>query len=407
MTRFDSACNVCGSSNFRIVAERSDGIPVAVCSKCGHGVAQSVPEDVRALYDDHYFASAEDSRQGYTDYAYTAEHGIAWAAALIRFLRPEGRLLDIGCADGLLLRKLGSAYQRFGIELNPRMAEECRRSGVEIIASDLIAGNLTKYAESFDLIAAIAVFEHIPDFRGAFETALALLGPNGLLLFEVPIISASGGSDMWFRSSLEHIHYPSEGSLQYLFRDVLNLQLVGAVVPIKDFACTYIGLTSKSGSVIEAAGQRLERLFQGRPADLLPDESRVRWLLDVIHAGNASPEVLALSEHLADQDLNPHFRRRVFDLWRATELRSSSLEHYLHEVEGARDWHAAQVKKRDDIIAAQLQEMAVKDNALSVARELNDSRVQQIREIESSWSWRLTAPLRMLARKAMLDRRRR
>jgi len=34
---------------------------------------------------------------------------------------------------------------------------------------------------------AIAVFEHVPDFKGAVEAALALLQPDGILLSRSPL----------------------------------------------------------------------------------------------------------------------------------------------------------------------------------------------------------------------------
>src|SRR5579864_7230167 len=102
MRRFDDCCTVCGADAFRRIGERSDGIPVIVCTTCGHGVVEYFRDDLHALYGDEYFAAAPDSTIGYTDYDYTAQHAVSWASALIRMLRGEGRVLDIGCANGHL-----------------------------------------------------------------------------------------------------------------------------------------------------------------------------------------------------------------------------------------------------------------------------------------------------------------
>ena len=66
-----------------------------------------------------------------------AEHSTAWAAALIRLLSPSGRLLEIGCADGHLLRRRLASHHGYGIEVHPRMAAAAASEGVLVIGSDL------------------------------------------------------------------------------------------------------------------------------------------------------------------------------------------------------------------------------------------------------------------------------
>src|SRR5579864_6249918 len=119
MTR---ACAVCGSLEASLLGQRSDGVNVLRCRECGMGVIETVPDDLMSLYSEAYYGTgqagcAPEARPGYEDYAYTAEHGTAWAAALVRLFCPNGgRVLDIGCADGHLLKKLGPGYDLYGIE---------------------------------------------------------------------------------------------------------------------------------------------------------------------------------------------------------------------------------------------------------------------------------------------------
>lgn len=350
--RFDEACSICGSDRLKPFATRSDGIPVITCAVCGHGVVQHFPDDLHLLYDNAYFDAGGGSTAGYGDYEYTSEHGIAWAAALIRLLRPGGRMLDIGCAGGHLLSKLDGTYECFGIEANQQMAGQCRSAGISIIGSDISDNELRlDYAGFFEVVSAIAVFEHIPDFRGAVEAALAMLRPDGILLFEVPVVIEGDTANPWLRTSLEHIHYPVERSMRFLFTNVLGLELAGSVVSIRDFAHTFIGITSRSGEVMRRASEAWQRWTVSPPASLEPEEARFRWLLNVIHAGNATPEVLALYRHLQPEDWNPLIVRRVMELWSAAEQRTSSLREYLHQVEAARDWHAAETIRRESAAA--------------------------------------------------------
>ena len=143
MRRYDSACNVCSAHDFHFFAKRSDGVPVIVCASCGHGVVESFTEDVDALYGDDYFGS-QDSTIGYRDYSVAAEQGMAWVSALLPLLRPRGRILEIGCANGRGLRTLSSVYERFGVEVNVHMAEQAERDGIQIVAHNLLDNHLKK-----------------------------------------------------------------------------------------------------------------------------------------------------------------------------------------------------------------------------------------------------------------------
>jgi 2-polyprenyl-3-methyl-5-hydroxy-6-metoxy-1,4-benzoquinol methylase len=398
--RFDSICCICGSNEFQPFADRADGIPVVLCRRCAHGVVAYLPGSAEAFYGDDYFSSSNDASIGYEDYPYTAEHGVSWAAALAQLLLSSGRILDIGCADGHLLRKFGAGYDRFGIELNQHAAQECRKHGINILASDVLDSNLRRDHESeFNFVLAIAVFEHVADFRGAVEAAMALLGTDGLLLFEVPLLSENDTSDPWLRTSLEHIHYPTERSLRYLFERILGLELVGSSVPIHRFGRTFVGLAAKSAEAMKDAGKMFDRCIRTSPDRLTAGEARVRCLFGVLHAAETSPEMLGLCRYLTPSDLNPLTVRRLVDLWKVDVLSAREvLEHYeqlqsyLKDVEAARDWHAEESKKRDKILAELAEE---RDKQLRTIEQMCAEKA----EMEASWIWRLSRSVRSLGAK--------
>src|SRR6185312_4138599 len=216
------------------------------------------------FYEDNYYGGTSAGDVGYSDYQYMAEHGVTWAASLVRLLEPQGKVLDIGCADGHLLSCLRQTHEGFGIEVNPRMADLCRAKGFSIVGDNLLHPEVLElYRGAFDVVTAIAVFEHIPDFQASVRTAIELLKPDGVLLFEVPLISESHPSDIWFRSSLEHIHYPSENSLRQFFEGSLSLRLVGNECVIRDYGSTYIGIVRKGRGRSEADADLYQRVIRG------------------------------------------------------------------------------------------------------------------------------------------------
>src|SRR5262245_17557509 len=119
---YDRTCNVCCHDGFSELATRSDGMRVLRCERCHTGVIEDIRQDLSVFYTDDYYRG--EGEFGYRDYARMAEHGVGWAASLVKCLKPSGRVLDIGCADGFLLGRLGSAYEPYGVEVNETMALE-------------------------------------------------------------------------------------------------------------------------------------------------------------------------------------------------------------------------------------------------------------------------------------------
>jgi SAM-dependent methyltransferase len=376
MKRYDSICNICGASDFQPFANRSDGVAVIRCGACGHGVVEHFVEDVRSLYRDEYFTAPESSGTGYADYKSVAEQGVAWVAPLVKLLRPDGRILDIGCANGAALLPLDYGYERFGIEMNVHMAEEAARAGIQVIGHDLLEpGVQERHAREFDIVTAIAVFEHIPDFKGAVEAALHLLKPEGVLVFEVPLIRSE--TDIWFRSSLEHIHYPTEPSLRRLFEDILGLHLTASAVEVPAWGHIFVGLASRSRDAAQRAGERFHRALTAPPASLTQVEGRFRGLFDLMHAARVTPELLAAFPEFVPDGLSRQLVRRTFSLWAARE-----------------QWWAARQQAREQTWG---QTLAARGQMLAAREHEIDGLRQRICDLENSLSWRISKPLRTLA----------
>jgi 2-polyprenyl-3-methyl-5-hydroxy-6-metoxy-1,4-benzoquinol methylase len=101
------------------------------------------------------------------------------------YIKPGARVLDIGCADGALYRSVARLDHYVGIDPD---APTCSTSAnVRFIRGTFPTAALDPH-EQFDVIAALAVLEHVPrDAHTEFARACAQhMAPGGYLAITVP-----------------------------------------------------------------------------------------------------------------------------------------------------------------------------------------------------------------------------
>lgn len=102
---------------------------------------------------------------------------------------PQGAWLDIGCGRGSWLRcTREGGFEATGVDSNPDAVRQCREDGFQIAESDALEFLRSTPDESFSLVSAFHVLEHL-----RFEYCLNLvyqiartLKPDGILLIETP-----------------------------------------------------------------------------------------------------------------------------------------------------------------------------------------------------------------------------
>jgi 2-polyprenyl-6-hydroxyphenyl methylase/3-demethylubiquinone-9 3-methyltransferase len=113
---------------------------------------------------------------------------LAWiAAARMRHIPPVPApgtpLLDLACGGGLLAPYLaGSGYRHVGVDLSRTAIALARDHGVDAVRGNVLA--LPFRDESFDVVVAGEVLEHVTDLAGAVTEACRVLRPGGTLVID-------------------------------------------------------------------------------------------------------------------------------------------------------------------------------------------------------------------------------
>jgi SAM-dependent methyltransferase len=107
-----------------------------------------------------------------------------------RHRRTPGRMLDLGCGDGIVLHLARQdGWEVHGVELFPEHVALVRATlGLDVETSD-IAGFRGAPA-SWDVVLLTHVLEHLPDPVGALRKIRELLAPGGIGVLEFPNIDA-------------------------------------------------------------------------------------------------------------------------------------------------------------------------------------------------------------------------
>lgn len=137
--------------------------------------------------------------------------------------KPEGSsLLEIGSAAGFFLDEARNAgYMTKGLELSPKEVEYAQSVlSLAVDQKSVLAIDGNEWKETFDVVAAFFVIEHIEEIDGIWERIQAWTKPGGFLYLAVP--SSFGPSfqtnpNAWFAT------HPSDHFFDYSVHSLKKL----------------------------------------------------------------------------------------------------------------------------------------------------------------------------------------
>jgi SAM-dependent methyltransferase len=189
---------MCGSNRFTVVAQGTDyqyGTTSKIfswqhCSDCQHLYINPLPtpESLPILYPSNLKNYDEFDRKPGLAFRVKAFLDGRNLKALARDIAPGGRLLDVGCAAGMLLdvaRKYCPNLSTIeGLDISEAACIGAKRKGYQVYVSSIEAAELK--SDYYDLIYMQQVIEHVHEPAKVLTKLLGALKPGGRLVLETP-----------------------------------------------------------------------------------------------------------------------------------------------------------------------------------------------------------------------------
>jgi SAM-dependent methyltransferase len=204
----------------------TSGYDVLACRDCGFVFADTVVP--QAEYDRFYAELskyADETTGTGGGYQPWDDRRLEAMARTIAEAVPDrrARIVEVGCANGGLLRWLVSLGYRDVIGVDP--APACVRRAAEVEGARAFVGTLFDMpaaALDADCVVLSHVLEHVQDVRGALERMRAALRPGGVIYVEVPDATryAEYPTAPFQDFNTEHINHFSQTSLRHALETV-------------------------------------------------------------------------------------------------------------------------------------------------------------------------------------------
>lgn len=210
------------SASYAIAADGGeDRLPIFRCPSCGHGFspldcdANVIAEWYSRSTVDITYLSDREARSR------TAQHVLQ---RLEHLHPPKGNLLDIGASMGIFLFEASQrGWNASGIEPSTSAVQFAKNSlGLQNVQQGDLRLLATLPEESFEVVTAFDVIEHLVDPAILLRESKRLLRPGGILALTTPRFDSFLARIMgkrWYCIFPAHLHYFSRQSLYRLLQN--------------------------------------------------------------------------------------------------------------------------------------------------------------------------------------------
>jgi SAM-dependent methyltransferase len=217
-----SPCPLCGATGLfshqgrDLLYDKNELYTYMKCTRCNAEYQNPMPdsETINTFYPDVYYEEIVRGKkhslikQSVLKYKYNYSHiqvpsyfkliapivSLFYYKSSIPFM-PNSKGLDIGCGNGQYIRTMDSLGWQFeGVEFNSTAVDLARKAGLKVFHGELKSANFKN--NSFDIVSARHLIEHIPDPGDLIKEISRILKPKGRLIIITPNTKAFGRK--WF-----------------------------------------------------------------------------------------------------------------------------------------------------------------------------------------------------------------
>jgi hypothetical protein len=268
-----SRCNLCGGSDFAVVAQQ-DRYGFAAqslgCRDCGLVfLSPRLTPDAYARFYDGVYRPLVSAFHGRRIDAETVEADqIPYAERLAGLLAPffaprsAGVILDVGGSTGVVSARLADAFSMQALVLDPAPDEvaRARARGIEGVVGTI--EDWQRPDERFELVLLCQTIDHLLDVAGALAAIRGVIAPAGFLFVDIVDFRAAyhRHDSVQAATKIDHPYSLTEATAE------AYLERAGFAVELKDYAPdrVHVGYVCKPATPVTDAlpsAESVTRLF--------------------------------------------------------------------------------------------------------------------------------------------------